>query len=45
MFIYKNPSRKDREKISEKYRYVQWEKFGPACDDEDGLEFLHEHSW
>ena len=43
MFVYRNPSRIERDEIDAKYGRIDWKLFGPASDEDDGLAYLEEH--
>lgn len=43
MFVYRNPSKVERATISIEFPKIDWKAFGPASDEENGLEFLEEH--
>ena len=40
LFIYKNPTRAEREAIDKKFGNQPWEKFGPAGDEDGAPHFL-----
>ena len=42
LFIYKNPTRAEREAIDKKFGNQPWENFGPAGDEDGAPHFLEE---